>query len=144
MREHRRAVHEVEHVELEHVAPELHRELERAQRVLGVRARRRRGDRRRRTARPAGGARSLRLLDDHHRAVVGELAAGKGATVVEHRLCHFSSECLRRDRAVGSRSERALIESRRERGKELALADRPLTLSAHHPVQHVAILFQAD
>ena len=35
MREHERPVDEVEHVELEHVAPELDRELERRERVLG-------------------------------------------------------------------------------------------------------------
>src|SRR5581483_10470929 len=52
-----------------------------------------------------------------------------------HRLPQILAEGVRRDRAVGARSERALVEQRREAGEELALARRPVGRPAHDGVE---------
>ena len=45
-----------------------------------------------------------------------------GAPVALDCLPDFPADCVRRDRAVGVRSERALVKGRDERSEELALA----------------------
>src|SRR6266540_6356816 len=55
------------------------------------------------------------------------------APIVQHRLDQLVIlERQRRDRAVSPRSEDALVEARRERGEQLALAHAPLRGPAHH------------
>jgi hypothetical protein len=53
----------------------------------------------------------------------------------------FALQGQRRDRAVSARSEYALVQARRERGKQLPLTDAPRRGPAHHglgPVAHGA------
>src|SRR5262249_44638352 len=53
------------------------------------------------------------------------------------RLPDLLTERVRRDRAVGARSERALIEQRRERCEELALSRTPFGRTAHRLIEGV-------
>src|SRR5207249_671249 len=62
-----------------------------------------------------------------------------GAPIGQHRLDQLLvPKGQRRDRAVGTRSEQALVQARRERGEQLALADAPFRRPAHHRLRPVA------
>src|SRR5207302_2984822 len=78
------------------------------------------------------------LLDEpEHRAQ--RPADRRRAPVSLHRLPDFLTECVRRDRAVGVRSERALVERRDERGEQLALAVAPIGRPAHREIERVGV-----
>ena len=80
--------------------------------------------------RPQGhGARAGRA--PHGRARRQELTPNR-----EDRRRLFSSEALRRDRAVSSRSEQTSVALGDERGEQLSLADAPLRGSAHDLLDH--------
>jgi hypothetical protein len=64
------------------------------------------------------------LLDEPERRMQRR-PDGRGPPVGQHRLREFLSERNRRDRAVGARSEGALVEARREGSKQLTFAHRP-------------------
>ena len=74
------------------------------------------------------------LLDEDERR--GELGPERrGAPVGDDRLPDLLTERVRRNCAVGTRSERALVEQRREAREELALPRAPLRRPAHDPVE---------
>src|SRR4051794_10801323 len=61
----------------------------------------------------------------------------RGSPTVDDRLPDLLTERIRRDRAVGARSEGALIEQRGEACEELALARCPLGWAAHRGLERV-------
>src|SRR4051812_46422562 len=74
------------------------------------------------------------LLDE--RQCRSELRAERRrAPVVDDRLPDFLTEGVRRNCAVGARSERALVEQRGEARKQLTLAGAPLGGAAHDAVE---------
>lgn len=65
------------------------------------------------------------------------LVDGSGAPVALDCLPDVVTERIRRDRGVGVRSEGALLEVRHPAGEELALAGRPVGLTAHCELERV-------
>jgi hypothetical protein len=61
----------------------------------------------------------------------------RAAPVALDRVPDLFADCVRRDRAVGVRSERTLVEGGDERSEELALAGRPIRWAAHREVESV-------
>src|SRR5712691_2628046 len=76
------------------------------------------------------------LLDEPERGTQAFIDR-RGAPVTVDRLPDLPADCVRRDRAVGVRSERTLVEGGDERSEELAFAGRPIRRAAHREVERV-------
>jgi hypothetical protein len=76
------------------------------------------------------------LLDEPERGTQAFIDRG-GAPVALDRLPDFLADCVRRDRAVGVRSEGTLVEGGHERREELAFAGGPVRRAAHREVESV-------
>ena len=76
------------------------------------------------------------LLDEPERGTQAFIDR-RGAPVALDRLPDFLADCVRRDRAVGIRSERALVERGNKGCEELALARRPVRRAAHRKVERI-------
>src|SRR3954470_11613653 len=81
------------------------------------------------------GAQREHLEESERRGQLG--TKRRRAPIVDDCLPDLISERIRRDRAVGARSERALVQERRKAGEELALARRPLGRAAHRRLERV-------
>jgi hypothetical protein len=65
------------------------------------------------------------LLDEAERGTKAPVDRGRPPVSLD-RLPDFFTEAVRRDRAVGVRSERALVEGRDKGGEELAFRGTPI------------------
>jgi len=83
------------------------------------------------------GVRSQRELLEEAERRAKRFVNGRGAPVASNGFPDLPAEGVRRDRAVGTRSERALIEGGDECREELALPDAPVGRAVHREIERV-------